>query len=428
MKPHGSTPIRPKVFASLDEITQGIEKLRSRVVQVEELKKDGLPYRDAFRVTTEFQIRDTIREIFGEFSPEYHEHQNLQIKATSHSGINETVSLLQNLILTLEDKRLALLGIRQRPPAAPTTETNRATKEPFSQTPPIPTSHDAPPAAKTRAQASSPVRPVPTQQITPPVSPEVKRPLDTQTATPANASPPQRTQPRPTALKLSAEVDTLDASDAKKSPTAQAPAVTLPPPTAFPSTGAPQPMQACPAVQGGQLEDTVKRQEPSTATPVSPAGEKSTRDALNLIRKLCSRFHKIARQLRHRGDDRPTLEVEDEIDVQDVLHALLYIDFDDIQLETWTPSYAQGASRTDLLLKRQGIIVLVKRTKQGGGAKLLIDQLSVDVQRYSTHPECKAIVCFVYDPEGRIGNPKGLEAELSREQNGRQVMVIISPT
>ena len=34
-----SVPLRPKIFGSPSEISQGIEKLRSRIVQAEELKK-----------------------------------------------------------------------------------------------------------------------------------------------------------------------------------------------------------------------------------------------------------------------------------------------------------------------------------------------------------------------------------------------------
>ena len=69
-KTHDFQP-KDKVFTSTDEISQSISKLRARIHQVEELKRDGLPYRDALRVTAEYQLRDSIREIFGERSPEY---------------------------------------------------------------------------------------------------------------------------------------------------------------------------------------------------------------------------------------------------------------------------------------------------------------------------------------------------------------------
>jgi hypothetical protein len=57
------------------------------------------------------------------------------------------------------------------------------------------------------------------------------------------------------------------------------------------------------------------------------------------VATICSRLHVVARQLRVRHDGRPTLEIRDEDDVQDLLHALLRVDFDDIRTEEWTPSY-----------------------------------------------------------------------------------------
>ena len=37
------------------------------------------------------------------------------------------------------------------------------------------------------------------------------------------------------------------------------------------------------------------------------------------------------------------------------------------------------------------------------------------------------LVCFVYDPEGRIANPAGIEADLRRIEGGLEVKVIIMP-
>ena len=56
--------------------------------------------------------------------------------------------------------------------------------------------------------------------------------------------------------------------------------------------------------------------------------------------KICTRFHLVARQLRKRHDDRSTLDISDEYDVQDLLHSLLCLFFDDIRSEEGTPSYA----------------------------------------------------------------------------------------
>jgi hypothetical protein len=54
---------------------------------------------------------------------------------------------------------------------------------------------------------------------------------------------------------------------------------------------------------------------------------------LSRIERLCDRFHLVARSLRDRHNNRPTIEVEDEYDVQDLFHALLKLDFDNIRPE-----------------------------------------------------------------------------------------------
>lgn len=44
--------------------------------------------------------------------------------------------------------------------------------------------------------------------------------------------------------------------------------------------------------------------------------------------------------MRNRYSSRPTLDVADEYDVQDLLHSLLILDFEDIRTEGSIPSYS----------------------------------------------------------------------------------------
>lgn len=143
---------------------------------------------------------------------------------------------------------------------------------------------------------------------------------------------------------------------------------------------------------------------------------------------ILERFHKIARQLRSRYSERPTLEIEDEYDVQDLLHSLLRIYFNDIRAEEWTPSYAGGSSRMDFLLKNEQIVIEVKKTRQSLKDKEIGEQLLIDIGKYTAHPECKTLICFVYDPEGRVGNPRGLENDLNKmSKDELQVIAKIEP-
>ena len=80
-------------------------------------------------------------------------------------------------------------------------------------------------------------------------------------------------------------------------------------------------------------------------------------EPVEIIEKLISRFHIVVRQIRQRHDNRPTLDVNDEYDVQDLFHALLKIHFDDVRPEEWVPSYAGGSSRMDFLIKSEKIVI-----------------------------------------------------------------------
>ncbi len=124
------------------------------------------------------------------------------------------------------------------------------------------------------------------------------------------------------------------------------------------------------------------------------------------------RFHCVARQLQTRYDDRASLTIRDEYDVQDLLHALLYLFFDDIRAEEWTPSYAGASARMDFLLKDIKTVIEVKKTRENMTSKDLGNQLIVDIERYKVHPDCNNLVCFVYDPNGILGNPTGIIKDL----------------
>jgi hypothetical protein len=145
------------------------------------------------------------------------------------------------------------------------------------------------------------------------------------------------------------------------------------------------------------------------------------------LRDLFSRFHRLGRQLRARRENRETLAIDDEYDVQDLLHALLHLYSDDIRPEQWTPSYAGASSKMDFLLKKEKIVIEVKKTRSGLAAKEVGEQLIVDAAKYAQHPDCQALFCFVYDPEGRIANPIGIERDLARKDGGMEVEVFIYP-
>jgi DpnII restriction endonuclease len=327
---------KEKIFASPDEVALALEQLRALIKPVDELKREGNPYKDAERSKLEFQIKDALRDIFGEDSPEYQQNKNFRIKSTAKTEVAHALEFLESLIAYLDDKRLELEGRKQQAAAPPSPA-------PVAPPPPI-----AQPAA-----VAPPPRPV--------------------------APPPPVAPPRPVM--------------APPAPPHVAPKVAAPP-----------------------------------ARSTAPAGSiVASADAVGLLRKIGNRFHAVARQLRLRHESRPTLEVEDEFDAQDVVHALLCLEFDEIRRESWQPGYAGGASHTYFVVPRDRIVIEVKKTRQGLGAKEISGQLDHDSLYYWTHPDCQTLFCFVYDPEARVGDPYGLEKTLTKQVDGQRVEVFISP-
>jgi hypothetical protein len=150
--------------------------------------------------------------------------------------------------------------------------------------------------------------------------------------------------------------------------------------------------------------------------------------SIYIVRKICSQFHIVAKQLgNYRHENRNTITITDEYDVQDLLHALLKIFFDDIRPEEYTPSYAGGSSRIDFLIKSEKIAIETKKTRKGLKRKEIADQLIIDIDRYkAAHPDCEILFCFVYDPENFIQNPIGFEKDINEKHKG-EAEVLVCP-
>ena len=148
---------------------------------------------------------------------------------------------------------------------------------------------------------------------------------------------------------------------------------------------------------------------------------------LDTLRRVCARFHLVARQLRLRKEYRPTLEITDEYDLQDLFYALLRLQFDEVGTEERAPDYANGARRSSYLLDWDRTVVVAKLTRSGLTTRDLAEQVKSDAAYYATRPNGRALLCFIYDPDGRVGNPRGLEADLTMVSDTHMVEVIVAP-
>jgi len=116
--------IQIKSFTS-EEIQQGITKLRRRIEDVRRLQVDGVRHDDQRKTNVEQDIDRTIMEVFGQNSPEYRAnihhsiwHGDMEVvvpfgyerdhQSDFNAGIPRTITMLEGLISSLEEKRLDL--------------------------------------------------------------------------------------------------------------------------------------------------------------------------------------------------------------------------------------------------------------------------------------------------------------------------------
>ncbi len=102
-----------------------------------------------------------------------------------------------------------------------------------------------------------------------------------------------------------------------------------------------------------------------------------------------------------------------ESGLQDLLHPLLLVLYGDVRREDFVSQFAGGASRVDFLLKDVGVVLETKMTRPTLTDRKVGEELLVDWSRYRKHPDCAAIFGLIYDPARHIGNPNGLQADLT---------------
>lgn len=153
----------------------------------------------------------------------------------------------------------------------------------------------------------------------------------------------------------------------------------------------------------------------------------ATDDPVARVVSLCRRFPFFVERLQRRQRNRSPVEVRDEYDVQDLLHAVLKLHFDDVRPEEWTPSYAGNASRVDFLLPSERMIIEAKMTRANLGQREVVDQLTIDGARYGKMPYVDHLICLVYDPDRRCSNPTALETDLARTEGRLRITSIVCP-
>lgn len=150
-------------------------------------------------------------------------------------------------------------------------------------------------------------------------------------------------------------------------------------------------------------------------------------DAVRVILTLGDRFLNVERELarRYGKPTRPTLKVKDEYDAQDLLRSLLAIFFEDVRAEDSTASYGGGTSRVDFVIPKFELAIELKFARKSMTSKSLGAELIVDRDRYSTHASVRHLICLVFDHQGLLQGPRGIEEDLSRTSSSDSFAVTV---
>lgn len=461
---------RPKT-TPLEEITLGIAKFQEVVAAINDISQEGFPYRDAAQSKAELQFRECLRQTFGERSQEFQTHRNFKIRTADKADVTRCLAIIKGLIHTLEDRKLELQGLTPLPQTEPRPEAtlnNTARMVLVPPTTPTVTAQTTPPmtfatAIRKEAEPSSaPATPIPQAQPADP-SPFIPTPIPNPTANVGPGTAPSQT-PTPVPTPTPTTMPTAPVASPVVIPTPSPVPTPAPPPVVQPALSMsdtpveaapaqPEPVPA-PAVSAMPAQSSVDAPAPAVPSPPTrseahftpastthnPSSDRCStgstpqsmeteldQDPLQLVRKVCLRLHSVARQLRLRRDYRPTLEIEDDHDLQDLLCALLKVEFDEVAIEDWIPPYTEGRPRTMLLINRDQIAVVATKTRSGLSAKELADQVTADSAYYRAQGRGSTLFCFMYDPEGRIGSPKRLETTLTSVSEHCRVEVLVAP-
>jgi len=156
-----------------------------------------------------------------------------------------------------------------------------------------------------------------------------------------------------------------------------------------------------------------------------------TNDRRFLLEEILEMFVESAHILNSREANRPAFHLEQELDVRDLLYAIIKGIFPDTRIEEFTPKLAGKSKRIDVVIPKLFTVIEVKfvRTKQH--ASKVADELMIDFESYHNHQHCKTLIAFVWDPNHYISDRHNFIKELKglrvKNNNRFTVDVLVKP-
>lgn len=149
-----------------------------------------------------------------------------------------------------------------------------------------------------------------------------------------------------------------------------------------------------------------------------------------LIERVCRRLPQAAKILALRSrKGKPSFDIADEYDVQDILHGVLraYLKYS-VQENPLPKVAAAKSGRADVSVEELGVLIEVKYVHGPDDQKRIFEEFSQDLLLYAQWPHLRVLVYLIYN-SGDLRDGEAFE-KLSGEQevNGRrfEVRVVLS--
>lgn len=150
-------------------------------------------------------------------------------------------------------------------------------------------------------------------------------------------------------------------------------------------------------------------------------------DKMSILKDIFLNFHKFAQQLRVRQNGANPIYIGNEYALQDFVHAILRLHFQNVQNEVSLSEYCGKESRIDFVLKDERIGIEVKFASDNLIDSRLRHQVIEDKEQYIKSGQFDVIVFFIYDPQMVLNKPE-VFYDIEEQTEKCDIKVVVAPT
>jgi hypothetical protein len=170
--------------------------------------------------------------------------------------------------------------------------------------------------------------------------------------------------------------------------------------------------------QNGFMDSIIELQKYARKSHIIITEDKRVdNEKLSIIFSALDKFTSASKSLSERRKGKPTISLDDEYDIQDVLHVILRPHFPTIKIEeVVSGNDTEKFLKIDFVVSDLKVAVECKCIRDIKHARSITKELNDDIQTYHRHQDCNYLIFFVYDQDLLISNPDTLEKNYTNEQ------------